>query len=84
MLVCAGPALCVLHRKTFDLGAYTIRQGLLLVSDQVTGTIGLQESLLAHHGRPIRSPQHPDWHPEPAHLDWHGREVFRGRPRHGG
>jgi len=55
---------------------------LLLVSDQANGTTGFQETLLAHHGKPIRDPQHPDWKPEPKHLDWHGREVFKGQARH--
>jgi putative restriction endonuclease len=35
-----GLALCVLHHKTFDLGAFTIREGVLLVSDQANGTSG--------------------------------------------
>ena len=77
-----GLSLCVLHHKTFDLGAFTIRKGVLLVSDQANGTAGFQEFLMAHHGKPIRPPQHPDWRPEPRHLDWHGREVFKGEARH--
>jgi putative restriction endonuclease len=36
-----GLALCVLHHKTFDLGAFTVNQdGLLLVSDQAHGIEG--------------------------------------------
>lgn len=77
-----GLALCVLHHKTFDLGAFTVREGLLLVSDQANGTTGFQEALLAYHGKPIRDAQHPDWRPEPKHLDWHSREVFKGEARH--
>ena len=45
-----GLALCVLHHKTFDLGAFTVREGVLLVSDQANGTTGFQEALLAYHG----------------------------------
>jgi putative restriction endonuclease len=77
-----GLALCVLHHRTFDLGAFTVREGVLLVSDQANGTSGFQETLLAFHGKPIRDAQHPDWRPEPKHLDWHGREVFKGEARH--
>jgi putative restriction endonuclease len=77
-----GFALCVLHHKTFDLGAFTVTDGVMLVSDQVNGTAGFQESLMAFHGKAIRDPQHPDWKPEPKHLDWHGREVFKGQARH--
>ena len=81
---CNGLALCVLHHKTFDLGAFTVSDGDLIVSDQANGTAGFQESLLAYHGKPIRPPQHPDWKPEQGHLDWHGREVFKGEARHRG
>jgi putative restriction endonuclease len=77
-----GLALCVLHHKTFDLGAFTVSQGVLLVSDQANGTTGFQETLMAYHGKPIRDPQHPDWRPEPRYLEWHEREVFRGEARH--
>ena len=79
-----GLALCVLHHKTFDLGAFTVSKGVVLVSDQAHGTSGFLESLMAHHGTSVRAPQRPDWGPEPKHLDWHGREVFKGEPRHHG
>ena len=77
-----GLALCVLHHKTFDLGAFTVSKGIVLISDRVTGTGGFHETLMAYHTRPVREPQRPEWGPEPKHLDWHGREVFKGQPRH--
>ena len=77
-----GLALCVLHHKTFDLGVFTLTDGVLVVSDQTNGTAGFVETLLAYHGRPIRPPQHPGWRPEPKHVEWHGREVFKGEARH--
>jgi putative restriction endonuclease len=58
---CNGLALCVLHHKTFDLGAFTVADGVLLVSDLANGTTGFSESLLAYHGKPIRPPQRPEW-----------------------
>ena len=79
-----GLALGVRHHKTFDLGAFTVSDGILLVSDQANGTTGFQETLMAYHGRPIRDPQHPDWKPESRHLEWHGREVFKGQARQRG
>lgn len=79
-----GFALCVLHHKTFALGAFTVADGILLVSDQANGTTGFQEALLSYHGKPICDPRHPDWKPEPRHPEWHGREVFKGVARHGG
>jgi putative restriction endonuclease len=78
-----GLALCVLHHKTFDLGAFTVNAaGVLLVSDQVHGTTGFHESLQRHHGQRVRPPQRPEWTPKPVYLDWHGREVFKGAARH--
>ena len=77
-----GLALCVLHHKTFDLGVFTLRpNGVLLVSEQAHGTAGFDEMLMRHHGRPVRSPQRPEWRPEPDFVAWHGREVFRGDDR---
>jgi putative restriction endonuclease len=78
-----GLALCVLHHKLFDLGAFTLdRGGLLLVSDQVHGTTGFHETLLRHHGGQVRKPQRPEWAPAPAFLERHGREVFKREARH--
>jgi putative restriction endonuclease len=79
-----GRALCVLHHNIFDLGAFTVADGILLVSDQANGTIGFQEALMVFHGKPIRPPQRPDWRPVLHHTEWHGREVFKGEARHRG
>lgn len=77
-----GLALCVLHHKLFDLGAFTVgKDGVVLVSEQAHGTGGFDETLLRHHGREARRPQRPEWIPSHEHLDWHVREVFRGEAR---
>lgn len=77
-----GLALCVLHHKTFDLGAFTLNQdGVLLVSDQAHGTAGFEEALMSRHGKPVRHPQRREWKPAPDSLEWHGREVFKGAAR---
>src|SRR5262249_26271630 len=41
-----GLALCVLHHKTFDLGAFTVSDGVVLVSDRAHGTSGFHETLM--------------------------------------
>src|SRR5262249_31175179 len=80
-----GLALCVLHHKLFDLGAFTLEPGgCLLVSEQAHGNAGFEESLMRHHGGLVRRPQRPEWHPDPEYLTWHGREVFKGAARHRG
>ncbi len=77
-----GLALCVLHHKTFDLGAFTVADGVLLVSEQANGTAGFEEALLRHHNKPVRQAQRPEWRPAHVHLDWHAKEVFKGKARH--
>jgi putative restriction endonuclease len=77
-----GLALCVLHHKTFDLGAFTVsRDGVLLVSDQAHGNQGFEEALMSRHGKVIRPLQRQQWKPAHASLDWHAREVFKGAAR---
>jgi putative restriction endonuclease len=79
-----GLALCVLHHKLFDLGAFTLDSaGNLLVSEQVHGTTGFEEAFLRHHGSGVRAPMRTEWWPESIHLAWYGREVFKGHARQG-
>jgi putative restriction endonuclease len=74
-----GLALCVLHHKLFDLGAFTLNdKGVLLVSELANGSEGFQEALLRHHGGRVRAPQWPQWSPAPEYLHRHRREVFKG------
>jgi putative restriction endonuclease len=77
-----GLALCSLHHKAFDLGAFTIQPDLvLLVSERVYGRQGFREWLLNFHGRPIREPQRKAYSPAERFLSWHDREVFKRPPR---
>lgn len=73
-----GLALCVMHHKLFDFGAFTIRDGRLRVSNKAKGT-GFQEHLMAFHCREVRKPIDPDLAPDAGHLAWHAREVFKGK-----
>lgn len=77
-----GLALCSLHHKLLDRGAYTFSQDRrVLVSQDVSGSFGLDEYLLRHHGTPLRAPQSTAYLAAPEFLGWHEREVFRGPPR---
>jgi putative restriction endonuclease len=77
-----GLALCVLHHKLFDLGAFTLDgKGAVLVSEEVHGTTGFEEALLRHHGSGVRLPLRTEWKPASDHLAWHAREVFEGEAR---
>jgi putative restriction endonuclease len=77
-----GLALCSLHHKAFDLGAFTIHPDrMLLVSEQVHGQHGLDEWLLKFHGQPLRLPQRESYLPAGGYLAWHNLEAFKQPPR---
>jgi putative restriction endonuclease len=77
-----GLALCALHHKLFDRGAFTVSpERALLVSEEAHGTTGIHTALLDHHGRELEGPQSEAYAPREEYLSWHGREVFRGPAR---
>ena len=74
-----GLALCVMHHKLFDRGAFTLsRQWQILVSDEAHGSVGFQEWLMNFHGQTINLPQRRTYYPEMDYVGWHVREVFQG------
>ena len=74
-----GLALCSLHHKLFDRGAFTLsKQRQILVSDDAHGTTGFQEWLMNFHGNMINFPQRRSYYPEEEFIGWHVREVFQG------
>jgi putative restriction endonuclease len=78
-----GIALCSLHHKLFDKGAFTINNShVLKVAENAHGTCGFDEWLMRYHGRPVRKPQSPNYYPHDNFINWHVREVFRGPSRY--
>jgi putative restriction endonuclease len=78
-----GLALCALHHKLFDRGAFTVSAaGRVELSEQLHGSAGFHELLLAHHGRPVRPPPNPGHRPSSSFLAWHHKEVFQGPARY--
>jgi putative restriction endonuclease len=79
-----GLALCTMHHKLFDRGVFTLSDDLnVMVSESANGTRGFQEWVIAFHGKPIRSPQRPNYYPEHGAVTWHVREVFQAPARYG-
>lgn len=77
-----GLALCSLHHKAFDLGAFTVDASYsLLVSEHAHGQRGFDEWLLRFHGKPIRPPLRDSYLPAEPFLAWHSRQVFKTPPR---
>jgi len=78
-----GLALCSIHHKMFDRGAFTLSDKLeILVSEIVNGSQGVDEWLLKYHGGRIRPPQSPSYSPEFHYLSWHRAQVFHAPPRY--
>jgi putative restriction endonuclease len=77
-----GVAMCALHHKLFDLGAFTLSPRLrVLVSDAVSGAGDLTAYLLRFHNNAIAQSVHSEDSPAVEHVSWHRQEVFKGRPR---
>ena len=74
-----GLALCSLHHKLFDRGAFMLSNQLrVMVSDDAHGSVGFQEWLMQFHGQQIHFPQRQSYYPAPEFISWHVREVFTG------
>ena len=77
-----GLALCSLHHKLFDRGAFTLSNNMIfLVSDNANGTAGFSEWLMKFHGNTLRKPQRTAYTPNTEFTTWHLSEVFRGEVR---
>ena len=77
-----GLALCALHHKLFDRGAFTLSPKFeILVSDRAHGTQGFSEWLMNFHGKKVRIPQRINFYPYEENILWHTREVFQGDAR---
>lgn len=83
-----GLALCSLHHKLFDRGAFTLHlqeeRYVLRVSKLAHGSGGFEEWLLRYHDQHLRQPQSPDYVPNFEYTNWHVREVFKGTARYSG
>ena len=75
-----GIALCTLHHKLFDRGAFTLSAQLeVQVSEYVDkGSVGFEEWLMRFDGRKINFPQEVAYHPHENYTRWHVKEVFKG------
>lgn len=75
--VANGFALCSLHHKLFDYGAFTVDEGSVVqVSEHVNGA-AVDEVLMRHHGRPLFRPRRPEHLARPEFVQWHQKWVFK-------
>lgn len=80
-----GIAMCSLHHKVFDLGAFKILPETyqMVFSQHLNGSEAASHRMLAYHGSGMILPQAKEYLPHPANLDWHARQVFKSPVRSG-
>nr|WP_179270935.1 HNH endonuclease [Rubricoccus marinus] len=81
-----GLALCALHHRLLDRGAYTLAPSssheiIVDVAEDAHGGEGFERWLLAYHGRPLAQPVQSGYRVAEPSAAWHRREVFRGPAR---
>jgi putative restriction endonuclease len=74
-----GIALCSLHHKVFDLGAFTVlpQSFQIVFSQHLVGSDEAAGRMPAFHGAALILPQSRDYFPQPQFLDWHQKWVFK-------
>ena len=71
-----GLALCAIHHRLFDAGAFTVSlEQEIKVAPFVDGT-GFDDALERYRNMALSSPSHETDSPAPEFLTWHHREVF--------
>lgn len=80
-----GIAMCSLHHKVFDLGAFKVLPGTyqMVFSQHLNGSVSASDRMLAYHGAGLILPQSKEYLPHPINLNWHAREVFKSPARAG-
>ena len=76
-----GLALCSLHHKLFDRGAFTILPDHRFVASGLINSAG-KNTVQDFHGKKILVPKSPEHTPHPDYLRWHKSEVFKEPARH--
>jgi putative restriction endonuclease len=73
-----GLALCVLHHKIFDLGAFTISPDFrIIISSQANGNLRFKQVLYKYKGKKIFLPRESKNLPDFKYLQWHQEQVFK-------
>ena len=73
-----GLALCVLHHRLFDTGAFTVLPNLTVQVSPIVEGDGLDQALGQYDSKCLRVlPSNECFRPNPKFLLWHGQEVFK-------
>ncbi|HSR50970.1 MAG TPA: HNH endonuclease [Acidobacteriota bacterium] len=75
-----GIAVCSLHHRLLDRGAFTILPDLtVLISKKTKATRGREEWLVRFQSQPIATPKIQAHWPSEPFLTWHWENVFHGK-----
>lgn len=74
-----GLALCALHHKLFDIGAFTIEpaEHRIVFSQHAIAGNRSESGELQFHGRRLLAPQQSDMRPAAEYLAWNASSVFK-------
>ena len=73
-----GMALCALHHRLFDSGAFTLAPDLTVIVAESASGSGSGEWLWRFAERPLPAVLPPASRPAPTFVRWHQRNVFKG------
>jgi putative restriction endonuclease len=73
-----GIALCSLHHRLFDRGAFTITSEFMIQFSSLFNGSGALNAGFQFHGKQMSLPFHEGFLPNGSYLRWHHKEVFRG------
>jgi len=78
-----GFALCSMHHKLFDYGAFLVEPEtfLIRISDAVSCFNSAENFVENYHNKKILLPVDDGFRPKKEFLNWHKKEKFKGRPR---
>jgi putative restriction endonuclease len=79
-----GIAMCSLHHKLFDKGAFMIVENKMLISESVYGdskNFSYEHMLLNQHGKELTNTIRLEYEPNIDWLKWHELQVFKGPAR---
>ena len=78
-----GIAMCSLHHKVFDLGAFKIQPETyqMIFSQHLNGSEAASQRMLAYHGSSMIWPQSKEYLPHSDNLNWHAKQVFKNPSR---
>ena len=78
-----GVALCSLHHKLFDIGAFALKDDyILLASSWIHDGRMLDEVLFRFHGRKIHLPLNPAEMPRKEFIQWQRKNIFKAPKRY--